>query len=112
VNCGIFKEDKLIGKIRLSNIVYGAFKSGIIGYSMDAEQQGKGYMKEALKLMLNYCFEEMDLHRIEASTLVDNIKSQSVLKGCGFTELGLNKNYLYINGGWRDHITFYIIKKE
>jgi ribosomal-protein-alanine N-acetyltransferase len=112
VNCGIFKENKLIGKIRLSNIVYGAFKSGIIGYSMDKDEQGKGYMKEALRMMLNYCFKEMELHRIEASTLTDNIKSQNVLRACGFIELGLNKSYLYINGGWRDHITFYIIKKD
>ena len=112
VNCGIFKEDKLIGKIRLSNIVQGAFKSGIIGYSMDAEEQGKGYMKEAVNLMLKYCFEDMELHRIEASTLIDNVKSQSVLKGCGFIELGLNKNYLYINGGWRDHVTFYKINSK
>jgi ribosomal-protein-alanine N-acetyltransferase len=111
LNCGIFREDKLIGKIRLSNIVYGAFKSGIIGYSMDLEQQGRGYMKEALSLMVKYCFEEMDLHRLEASTLTDNLKSQGALKGSGFTELGLNKNYLYINGGWRDHLTFYIVNK-
>jgi ribosomal-protein-alanine N-acetyltransferase len=111
VNCGIFKDNKLIGKIRLSNIVYGAFKSGILGYSMDKNEQGKGFMKEAVNLMVEYCFEEMDLHRIEASTLVDNIRSQKVLKSCGFNELGLNKKYLYINGGWRDHLTFYKVKE-
>lgn len=111
VNCGIYNKNKLIGKIRLSNIVYGAFKSGIIGYSMDEKEQGKGYMKEAVNLMVNYCFEEMELHRVEASTLLDNVKSQGVLKGCGFTELGINKKYLYINGGWQDHITFYIINE-
>lgn len=104
---GIFIKDNLIGKVKLSNIVYGAFKSGVLGYSMDENCQGKGYMTEAVSLVCQYAFEELELHRIEASTLVDNIKSQKVLKRCGFQDLGINKNYLLINGKWQDHITFY-----
>ncbi len=107
---GIFLRGQLIGKIKLSNIVYGVFKSGVVGYSIDKAQQGKGYMKRALQLLVDYAFGELDLHRIEASTLVDNLKSQGVLKSCGFRELGLNEKYLYINGKWQDHITFYLIK--
>ncbi|MFL0253321.1 GNAT family N-acetyltransferase [Clostridium neuense] len=112
INFGIYVENSLIGKIQVSNITYGVFKSAIIGYSMDQKYQGRGWMKQALSLVLNYAFNEMELHRIEASTLVDNIKSQKVLLGCGFEKLGLNRNYLYINGEWRDHITFYKIKNS
>jgi ribosomal-protein-alanine N-acetyltransferase len=111
INCGIFKANKLIGKVRLSNIVYGVFRSAFLGYSIDKDEQGKGYMKEAVKLITDYAFDDMELHRIEASTLVDNLKSQKVLIGCGFSELGINKSYLFINGVWRDHITFYKLKK-
>lgn len=107
---GIFKEGQLIGKLRLSNIVYGLFKSGILGYSIDKEQQGKGYMKEAVNMVVNYAFKELELHRIEASALVDNERSKGVLVGCGFKELGINEKYLFINGKWRDHITYYKIK--
>lgn len=110
VNFGIYSANNLVGKIQVSNITYGVFKNAIVGYSMDEKYQGRGWMKEALSLVLDYGFNEMELHRIEASTLVDNIKSQSVLLGCGFEKLGLNKEYLYINGVWRDHITFYKIK--
>jgi [ribosomal protein S5]-alanine N-acetyltransferase len=112
LNCGIYKNSSLIGKIQISNIVHGVFKSAFVGYSIDELSQGKGYMKEALNLVLDYSFKELELHRIEASTLVDNIKSQKVLRSCGFTELGLNKEYLFINGGWRDHITFYKINND
>lgn len=112
VSMGIFKENRLIGKIRISNVVIGSFKSATIGYSVDEDEQGKGYMKEAVNLVLNYAFNEMGLHRIEASTLVDNVKSQRVLRSCGFKELGLNEKYLYINGQWRDHTTFYKIKED
>lgn len=107
---GIFKEEKLIGKIKISNIVYGIFKSGVLGYSIDMNEQGKGFMKEAVNNIVDYSFSELGLHRLEASALVDNEKSKRVLISCGFEELGINKKYLFINGKWRDHITYYKIK--
>ncbi|APC38660.1 GNAT family N-acetyltransferase [Clostridium estertheticum] len=110
VNFGIYKAKKLIGKIRISNIVIGVFKNAFIGYSMDEEEQNKGYMKEAVKLAVTYAFEELELHRVEASTLINNEKSQRVLKNCGFKELGISEKYLYINGEWRDHMVFYKVK--
>ncbi|WP_373897164.1 GNAT family N-acetyltransferase [Haloimpatiens sp. FM7315] len=110
IDFGIFKGNKFLGIIKISNVVYGVFKSAFVGYSIDGEQEGKGYMTEALKLVIKYSFEELGLHRIEASTLIDNKRSQGVLKNNGFKELGLNKNYLFINGKWRDHITFYKTK--
>ena len=106
VNLGIFKKDRLIGKIRVSNIVMGVFKNAFVGYSMDKDEQGNGYMKEALRLVLDYSFNSLDLHRIEATTLVDNIKSQAVLLACGFKEIGTSEKYLFINGKWRDHKIF------
>ena len=106
---GIYKYDKLIGKAKISSIVYGVFKSGILGYSIDKEYEGKGYMKEAINLVLEYAKEYLDLHRIEASVLPTNERSKGVLLSCGFEEIGINKKYLYINGKWSDHITFYKI---
>jgi len=90
----------------------GVFKNAFIGYSMDEKEQNKGYMKEAVKLAVTYAFEELELHRIEATTLVDNEKSQRVLKNCGFRELGISEKYLYINGEWRDHMVFYKVKSN
>lgn len=107
VNFGIYKDKHFIGKIQISNIVLGVFKSAFVGYSIDQDEQGKGYMKESLELVCNYAYRDIGLHRLEASTLVDNIKSQKVLKYCGFHELGINRKYLFINGRWQDHITFY-----
>jgi ribosomal-protein-alanine N-acetyltransferase len=112
VSLGIYNSNNLIGKIRISNIVMGVFKNAFVGYSLDEKQQGKGYMKEAVKLVVAYAFEELELHRIEATTLVDNEKSQRVLKNSGFKELGTSEKYLYINGEWRDHVVFYKIKSS
>lgn len=110
IDLAIIKDDKIIGKVRLSNIVYGVFKSGILGYSIDEDYQGKGYMKEAVNLVVNYAFKDLDLHRVEASVLLQNERSKGVLLGNGFKELGINEKYLFINGIWQDHITYYKIK--
>ncbi|MDU1315348.1 MAG: GNAT family N-acetyltransferase [Clostridium septicum] len=109
---GIYKDEKLIGKAKLSNIVYGIFKSAILGYSIDREYQGKGYMKEAVRLILDYSKSELELHRIEASVLLDNKRSKAVLLGCGFKEIGINEKYLFINGSWKDHLTLYKILED
>ncbi|EKQ57906.1 MULTISPECIES: GNAT family protein [unclassified Clostridium] len=112
VDLGIFKEEKLIGKIKISRIVHGSFRNGTLGYSIDENEQGKGYMKESVKLILDYAFEECELHRIEASALLDNKRSRAVLTQCGFKLTGINEKYLLINGKWMDHATYYILKEE
>ncbi|HBL06612.1 MAG TPA: GNAT family N-acetyltransferase, partial [Clostridium sp.] len=69
---GIYKAEKMIRRIRIYNIVHGVFKSAFIGYSMDEQYQGNGYMKEAVSLVVTNAYEEIGLHRIEATTLVNN----------------------------------------
>lgn len=112
IELGIFKEEKLIGKIKLSRIIHGSFKNGILGYSIDEDEQGKGYMKESVKLLLKYAFDECELHRVEASALVNNEKSRKVLTRCGFKLIGINEKYLLINGKWEDYATYYILKEH
>lgn len=112
VSYGIYLNKDMVGKIKISNIVLGVFKNAFIGYSIDEKFQGNGYMKEAVKMVIDYAFNDLGLHRVEASTLVENEKSQRVLLGCGFKEIGISKNYLFINGKWRDHKIFYIVNEN
>lgn len=112
IELGIFKNNKFIGKIKLSNIVLGSLKSGVLGYSIDKDEQGNGYMKESVNVLLNYVFKECNLHRVEASALIDNIKSRKVLESIGFKLVGINEKYFLINGEWRDHATYYITKED
>ncbi|WP_315068962.1 GNAT family protein [uncultured Clostridium sp.] len=111
IDLGIFKDEKIIGKIKLSGIVHGSYRNGTIGYSIDEDEQSKGYMTESVKLLVKYAFSECELHRVEASTLVNNIKSRTVLEKCGFRLVGINEKYLLINGRWEDHATYYILKE-
>lgn len=106
---GIFKNEKIIGTIQLYNIMRGMFQDATVGYSIDKDEEGKGYMTEALNLISDYAFNVLKLHRLQATTLVDNIRSKAVLKACGFKEMGTSEKYLLINGKWQDHCIFYKI---
>lgn len=112
IDLGIFKDEKIIGKIKLSGIVHGSYRNGTIGYSIDEDEQSKGYMTQSVKLLVRYAFSECELHRVEASALVNNIKSRTVLEKCGFKLVGINEKYLLINGRWEDHATYYILKEH
>ncbi|MBO1264568.1 GNAT family N-acetyltransferase [Proteiniclasticum sp. SCR006] len=112
INFGVYYSGKLIGKVQLSNLVYGGFRSATLGYALHKDFEGKGLMNDALKAAISYAFEELMLHRIEASTLLDNYKSQNVLKRLGFKLVGINEKYLYINGKWQDHYTFSLISES
>ena len=56
--------------------------------------------------MIDHAFGQLDLHRLEAGTLVDNLGSQRVLEKNDFERIGLAPGYLKIAGAWRDHILF------
>ncbi|PTX64341.1 ribosomal-protein-alanine N-acetyltransferase [Melghirimyces profundicolus] len=102
---GIFLRptDRLIGRVNLSNIVRGAWQNCTIGYFLDQQHQGKGYMTEAVRLATSFAFQEAELHRIEASVMPRNRASIRVVERTGFRYIGLAKQHLKINGKWEDH---------
>lgn len=103
----IFKnDDQLIGGMNINNICRGAAQYASLGYWIDEAEQGKALMSEALQLTISYCFDELRLHRINASTLVHNERSRKLLERGGFFEEGFAKHYLQINGQWQDHILY------
>ena len=95
--------DEIVGVININNIVRGSFLSASLGYYSSAKHQGLGYMTEALELVVQFAFEQLGLHRIEANIQPDNRASRNLVQRCGFVLEGESKEFLYINGGWRDH---------
>ena len=66
-------------------------------------------MSAALKLVIPYIFNGLQLHRIEAACIPENFKSIRLLENAGFQREGLLREYLKINGEWRDHVMFSLI---
>ncbi len=96
-------DDRIVGAININHIVRGSFLSASLGYYVGAEFQGYGYMVEGLQQLTQYAFNTLGLHRLEANIQPENVRSQKLVQRCGFTKEGYSKNFLYINGAWRDH---------
>jgi [ribosomal protein S5]-alanine N-acetyltransferase len=94
------------GVISVSRVFRGPFQNAGIGYWVAQELNGRGVATEAVRQVCEWGFGPARLHRIEAATLVDNIGSQTVLRRNRFSEIGLSRNYLHIDGAWRDHLLF------
>jgi ribosomal-protein-alanine N-acetyltransferase len=97
------RNDGLLGGITLSNIRRGASQCGELGYWIGKPHIGQGYMTEALRVMTTHCFEMLKLHRLEAACLPENTPSRRLLVQAGFRSEGVLREYLKIDGVWRDH---------
>ena len=106
------ESDDLVGGVTLSNIRRGVTQAATIGYWMGYPYIRRGYMAEAVSLVLNYAFEDLQLHRVEAACLIHNKPSSQLLLKLGFREEGLARQYLRIEGRWQDHRTFGILRSD
>ncbi|WP_350347600.1 GNAT family protein [Agromyces sp. G08B096] len=101
-----------VGRITLTGIVRGPFQSASMGYWLSPDVNGRGYTTDAVRAMLALAFGELGLHRVEASTLLHNERSQRVLERAGFTRIGMAPRYLRIDGRWQDHYLFQRLADE
>ncbi|GGS03045.1 MULTISPECIES: GNAT family N-acetyltransferase [Streptomyces] len=95
----------IIGTITLSGMAFGPFCSAYLGYWVAADQQNRGLASAGVASVCRAA-RAIGLHRIEATTLLDNAPSQRVLSKNGFEPIGMAPRYLHINGEWRDHRLF------
>jgi [ribosomal protein S5]-alanine N-acetyltransferase len=105
-------DNTIVGAINLSQIFRKAFQNCYLGYSLGVKFIGKGYMTEAVQLVLQHVFENLKLHRVEANVQPNNLASIKVLQGCGFTKEGFSRKYLKIDDVWCDHERWAIIFED
>lgn len=101
-----------IGAVNLTQIIYDPFLSCYMGYKMDKDHMGKGYMTEAVSQAIALAFEVYGLHRVEASIMPRNKASRKVLLANGFQKEGYSPRYLKINGIWEDHERYAILNED
>lgn len=83
-----------------------------IGYTLKPEYWGKGYMKEAMIRIINFGFNELNLHSLEANINPENENSRAILKKLGFKkEAYFRENYFY-NGQYLDSEIYSLLKAD
>lgn len=105
----ILLNGNIVGIIMLSEVMRWNLQSCWVGYFLDKEQNGKGYMTEAVRKIVNIAFDELEFHRLEAGVMPHNLGSIKVLLKAGFHKEGIAKQNVKINGKWQDHQTLAII---
>jgi ribosomal-protein-alanine N-acetyltransferase len=100
----VARDGAVIGRLNLSEIVRGPFQACILGYAVDRAYEGRGYMFEALQAAIDWAFGELRLHRIMANYRPENERSGRILGRLGFVHEGYAREYLFIDGAWRDHV--------
>jgi len=100
------KDEQLVGAITLDNIRRGPAQAGTLGYWVGERFSRRGYMRESIQALVHHAFTQLDLSRIEAACLPENIASRVVLEHSGFKYEGVAQSYLQINGRWRNHVLY------
>ncbi|MBT9313584.1 GNAT family N-acetyltransferase [Leptothoe kymatousa] len=96
-------DQALVGVVNLSQIFYGGFQSAYLGYYVSVAYAGQGLMTEGVTLAINHAFTTLKLHRLEANIQPGNADSLKLVARLGFTREGFSRQYLRVNGEWRDH---------
>jgi ribosomal-protein-alanine N-acetyltransferase len=102
----------LVGGLTLSGVRRGVTQSCSLGYWMGEAHAGRGLMTDAVRAIVPYVFETLRLHRLEAACLPTNEPSKRLLRRVGFTEEGYARQYLRIDGAWRDHVLFAMLESD
>ncbi len=105
-------NNNIAGVFNLSQIFRGCFQNTILGCYVNKKYCHQGYMSIGLLHVVAHTFFNLDLHRIEANVQPDNHSSIRLFANFGFREEGYSKNYLKIDGKWRDHKKFAITVED
>ncbi|MEM9681074.1 MAG: GNAT family protein, partial [Bacteroidota bacterium] len=72
-------------------------------------KRGKGYGKEALSLLVNYCFEHLQLHQLYCNVSESNTASLKLFENQGFERVGLKKDWTFSGGNYNNEYLLQII---
>jgi ribosomal-protein-alanine N-acetyltransferase len=83
-----------------------------IGYIVDPAHHGKGIATEAVSAMLDFCFGELGLHRVQALIHPDNTASRKLVEKLGFRCEGLLRENLRVGDSWRDDTLYALLEAD
>lgn len=105
------QNEKMIGVVEF-NIRDEINRNGEIGYIIHPMYWGQGFATEVAKLIVNFSFYELNMHRIYATCDPRNIASSKVLEKIGLTLEGRMRQDLLLKDGWRDSLLYSILDDE
>lgn len=105
-------EGRIVGGITLSNIRRQPAQAATLGYWVGEAFARNGYMSEALSAVREHAFTHLELSRLEAACLPENVASRRLLERCAFKYEGVAQAYLQIDGRWRNHVLYAALRTD
>lgn len=106
----IIEKDKVaIGAIDLFDFDPFHQRAGIGVLIHKEENRSQGNASEALELLINYCFKTLCLKQLYCNITSDNAPSLALFSKHGFTQIGIKKDWIKTNKGWKDEIMMQFI---
>lgn len=106
------KSEEIIGDLVIGDIKHGNVANCVIGIKISKKFCKRGFAFEALQVGVNFCFSSLNLNRVEANILPENIPSINLFTKLGFKYEGVARQYFYTDGSWKDHHRFSLLKEE
>jgi len=105
----VLDNDSIIGFARLGLAGVQAAK---LGYAIAADHWGRGYAVDATRLLVDFGFRELNLHRISAAIGPDNARSIAVALRLGMQYEGRLRHHVFTNDAWRDSLLYSLLADE
>ncbi|HEY5201272.1 MAG TPA: GNAT family protein [Acidothermaceae bacterium] len=98
--------EQFAGQVTVGAIARGSANSAYLGYWIARRFAGRGIMPTALAMVIDHCFGDAGLHRVEANIRPENAASRRVVEKLGFRLEGTRERYIHIAGAWCDHLSY------
>jgi len=108
----ILFDDDVVGQVSVSGVLGGSVLSAQLGYWISEDFAGRGITPIAVALAVDYCLQQIRLHRVEICIRPENTASLRVVEKLGFRYEGLRKKYIHINNEWCDHKCFALTAED
>lgn len=112
----LFVDNSLSGTISIEDICEmmrsWENRSGELGYWLHPDLHGRGLMTEAMKAVMSFGFERLNLHKLNIEHFDPNIASQRVIEKCGFRLIGTRKKDLCRGGNWVDRKLYELLRPD
>lgn len=106
------ESDMLIGNCGIQEVSHTFQRAEIGLFIGDEENRGKGYGKEVLSLLLEYCFDTLNMHNVMLKVFSFNERAIHTYKRVGFKEIGRRREAYYAKGKFWDDVYMDILKEE
>lgn len=101
----------LVGQVNVGPIQWGSARTADLGYWVDASVAGQGLAPAAVALAVSYAFDR-GLHRVHAAIAPENAASIRVAEKLGMRLEATYRNYLDVDGAWRDHLGYALTTED